>query len=534
MEILVGRVRIHIYPGAFGVPLGAGLAGDLDVSSISIFSGEGGKALHPPRSLAANWNRLRPPRPTSRALVRDFPATLAGTKLPENKWGAACSPPDRIADASEPTKISPFESLGGRAVAYGGGDDIIVDKGSTSGLFQAVAGGAGNDRFHVYDAASGSRLYGGAGADRIEVCSVAPGNTHLELATGDGEGSQDADPDTVVLQPAVFDPVPAGFEREVEISDFVSINDRLVLRLPPAERIVFGLDGTGTPSVTVGSTVVTIVQPAGLGRPFNWNSVIIVPTTATPTAGPPDSSERAPASPKEWAWGSAKTLSGQSLKIDAPQPSCATMRSPAGSLKLAKASEGVSRTVLASFPYLYYTHADDLIRLEGKGKEIWARAGRGDDAIYMFEIGDNSTIDAGSGADKLVLCSMHGVMLTLFLGPNSVDRQPDTVVLEPAVFLDVPAGFVREISVSGFLSTDDRLLLHLPPGIHASAKRMVGGSAYVITAGRVRITVGTGVAGLEIPFDRNAIAIVDGAARMNAADSHQGGQGGEPLHSSHE
>lgn len=509
MEIKIGQVIINIMPGSAGGAIGDGASRGFDVASISIISGSG-KVVHPPASLARMHNMLGLKPPKGKIVVSDRAVTLAGTAVTDISDAAPCPEPRDIAGPSQPLVLSPPEALGGRVLAYGDDDDVIVSDATESDLFAAIFGGAGDDRFYVFNPVSGTQLTGNTGADRFNLCSLEGDQTFIVLSMSDEEFTRDTDNDVLAIQPDAFQRVPPGFESQIMVFGFTSHNDRIFLRLPPGNEVRFGQDATGIASIRTGNTLIAVSSSDAFQQRFNWDSIVIVPDTLAIENKQQSSDNTAGVGEitSVWLWGQPKTLTGEVTTLEKPRPSCSDMQAEDAKKAIAMPAEAITSAATASAPYQYYTHGDDLARIVGTGKQIEVRAGLGDDEIYMFNVGDGSRIIAGPGADLMVLCSMHGIKLHLSSGPITVDRQPDTIFIEPAVFQNVPDGFIREIEIFGFLPTSDRLVLRVPNGIRVSAKKVPNDRGYVLTAGEVRITVATGVPYLDIPFEGNAIVIV--------------------------
>ena len=498
LEIKVGSVRIKILSGN-----GIGETAPFNLVAVTVISNSHSRTeQHPPTSFARHWRIPWQGHVQTQSVEAFRAVTLAGAPLSSIPGATSCKEPGQIANPSRPSSVSPAESLGGRYVPYSDGNDVIVSTAAKKALPREIDGRAGDDQFYVFHPVSGTRLFGGSGADRITVCGMDGDEIQLTVVMGEGGGAQDADADTLILQPDVFGEVPRGFQREIQVFEFVPGNDRLILRLPPGKAIAFRDNRIGSASIRVGEVQITIYHTDDLNKPFDWNSVVVVPTTvavesAASNLGP--TIERSDIT-NTWRWGQPRTLAGKEARIDAPMPSCAEMLSPDRSLALSKPLEAVPDADGLGFQY--YTHGDDLIRLAGTRKTTYVRSGRGDDRIYLLDVGDDLNVVSGPGADTIVLCSMHGVDLDLDVGPGVVDAQPDVVVIEPSVFLNVPKGLTRKIQIGGFLPLNDRLVLHLPPGLKVDAKHSVDGIGYNLTVGQVRIRVGGDhyeVSGTAIP-----------------------------------
>ena len=486
LEIKVGSVSVKILSGN-----GAGKSGPFNLDAVTVVNdGRSGARLHPPESFSKHWRISPPGHMQAHRVGSPGAVTLAGAAVSNVAGAAPCKEPGQIANPSRPSSQSPADSLGGRYVPFSEGNDVIVSAAAERELPREIDGRAGDDQFYVFHPVSGTRLVGGSGADRITVCSMNSSEIQLTVVMGEGGGAQDADADILILQPDVFGEVPRGFQREIQVFEFVPGNDRLVLRLPPGEAIAFRDDRVGSATIRIGGVQITLYHTNDLDRPFDWNSIVVVPTTAvveTSTSDPGPAAEGS-AVTGTWRWGQPMTLAGKEATMEAPRPSCAEMLSPGPGLELSKPLEAIPDAGGSGFQY--YTHGDDLIRIAGTRQTTYVRSGRGNDRIYLLDVGDDLNVELGPGADTIVLCSMHGVDLNIDVGPAVVDAQPDVVVIEPAVFLNVPKGLTRKIQIGGFLSLNDRLVLHLPPGFKVHAQETVGRIGYTLTVGQVQLRVG--------------------------------------------
>lgn len=113
-------------------------------------------------------------------------------------------------------------------------------------------------------------------------------------------------------------------------------------------------------------------------------------------------------------------------------------------------------------------------------------AGDGDDLVVTTATPNAVNLVAGPGADTVVVCDMPGSELHVTLNDATVgteDTTPDRLVLGPEVFLGLAEGFGRHVYVFGITPQNDRVELHLPPGIELT------GPVHDLRAGPVTLEV---------------------------------------------
>lgn len=136
---------------------------------------------------------------------------------------------------------------------------------------------------------------------------------------------------------------------------------------------------------------------------------------------------------------------------------------------------------------LVYDEADETLLITPDLGATLYDAGAGNDTVYVYDLHAGTAIHGGEGADTIVLCALQDVSLVVTLG--TIDTEPDTLVLEPSVFRNVPAGFTREIRVDGFVQPGDRLVLKVPPELGDVEIVDTNFAAPRILAGEVEITL---------------------------------------------
>jgi hypothetical protein len=105
-----------------------------------------------------------------------------------------------------------------------------------------------------------------------------------------------------------------------------------------------------------------------------------------------------------------------------------------------------------------YSERDDLVRIVGPDAPNTAHLGAGDDTILLYQTVPEMMIDAGSGADTVLVCSMEDLVLYLTVSLAS-ETDSNVVIVEPAVFADVPEDMGRHVQLFGFETGTDRLVI---------------------------------------------------------------------------
>ncbi len=330
---------------------------------------------------------------------------------------------------------------------------------------------------------------------------MADKSRSLILGLGEDSPLADVDPDVVVLDAAVFRNVPKGFIRFVRIFKFEPANDRLVISVPEGLDVSFRDEHTGGVDIVVGNVVISISRSDNfMTKNFDWNSVIVAPEGHHFAGGEAAENKNEPKT--TWRYGTGRTLSGNAMAVRDPELSCADVAGPGTAARLAHPVNEPDRrweSVVQT-----YSRGDDLIRLAGTREGYRIYGGRGDDRIYLDDIGDNVRVSGNAGADLVVLCSMHGATVEIDLDK---DVEPDTVIVNPAVFRGIPKGIERHVTIEGFNWVNDRLIIRVPEGLEISAP-LPRSSSQDLRIGAVVIDVGYGTHFNDMRFDRDSITIV--------------------------
>jgi len=101
----------------------------------------------------------------------------------------------------------------------------------------------------------------------------------------------------------------------------------------------------------------------------------------------------------------------------------------------------------------------DLVLIAGADGESTIDLGAGDDIALVHDAEGGGWIDGAEGADTVLVCSLADLSLVVDVGVDGADA--DVVVVETGVFVDVPAGMVRDLHVT-LDSPDDRMVVHHP------------------------------------------------------------------------
>ncbi|WP_210334984.1 hypothetical protein, partial [Mesorhizobium mediterraneum] len=123
-------------------------------------------------------------------------------------------------------------------LTYTHGDDLV--RVPATHRTTKVRPGRGDDSVYLMDASDDLTVESGSGSDMIVICSMRGAILHLSP----GPGVVDRHPDTIVVEPSVFQGILKGVTREIRITGFMPVNDRLTLRLP-AGLEVKGRAGNG-------------------------------------------------------------------------------------------------------------------------------------------------------------------------------------------------------------------------------------------------------------------------------------------------
>ncbi|HRP94795.1 MAG TPA: peptidoglycan-binding domain-containing protein [Rhodocyclaceae bacterium] len=500
LAITIGAVTVTLHAGQPIMTFDESIRRAVDIRTTD------GRRVHLP-PLAPAYHGL----PEQIAVVGPRPLTLAGNE-PDSAMGfEACPEPSAITEPSRPVPTSGIANY--RHVSYGHGDDIVLHLGRPAA--ESVAAGAGADRVFAYDVTSGTAIGGGAGADIIMLCSPAEDGLSASVELGGTHGA-DIDADRLVIGSAFFEGVPEGHRRGLEVFGFADVNDRLELRVPAGMQVSFVDQQVGSALIKIGNVEVRVyIADWQNDEPFDWDSVIIVPAGFERPAVARAGQTRAAATTAGWRWSEARTVDGVAADVATLPYRCDAMQEPEATINLKQRLTDVSEIFrrggsMDNDDWAFYSHGDDLIRFaaEDTVDSAYVKAGRGDDVVYLLDAGDGVNVLGDGGADTIVLCSMRGVRVVLSLG---MDLDPDLVVIEPPVFLDVPPGFGRRIEIQGFVSVLDRLELRVPAGLSVESRVKTGTQAPVIKVGDVEISIADPYLGwIKRPFVFASIVIVRG------------------------
>lgn len=183
-------------------------------------------------------------------------------------------------------------------------------------------------------------------------------------------------------------------------------------------------------------------------------------------------------------------------------PACPDPAAP-GNYSLPRV-QGESGTEARNF---LYSDGDDVVLLSGQTGS--ASGLDGDDLFYLF-LDAGMSIYGEAGADSFVLCRLETpeVAIGLDFAGLTLDDAPDTVVIDAAV-LGVQDGRRRDVNIFGFYPAIDRLVLHVPAGIDVELPPDPSTQTLVIHVGDVAIGLRRADDPSAVPFDPDAIQVVE-------------------------
>jgi hypothetical protein len=361
---------------------------------------------------------------------------------------------------SDPTP----EFADSRETTWRDGGDTLVHFGD--GEPHELMSGGGDDVLFLFDVAPGSNIIAGQGADLIVLCSVD--DLHAGISLDEGGGNVDDDPDTVVIGQDVLRNIPAGFTRLIRVDGFHPQNDRLLLP-PPGGPLRIDTSDPWTTEVRYGQILIELHHPlrpspgmveAAMGVSGATASALLADIAARKSKTARPSGRWNAVDARSWA--QARTLAGGIPQIPPPLSSCAdTLSRTDIATPLAAAEEDEHDALMVT-----YGDGDDVVVLVSVNQDPVRgvlshgeiNTGAGNDQIFAFT--SNAVIDAGAGADIIVICDPDSLATSL-IGPP--DGAPDLVVLDAYVFSKpITSGFVRELTVEGFAVDNDTLVLRLP------------------------------------------------------------------------
>ena len=156
-----------------------------------------------------------------------------------------------------------------------------------------------------------------------------------------------------------------------------------------------------------------------------------------------------------------------------------------------------------------FSDQDDVVLLAATAR---AAAGRsGNDLFYLFPESGLS-VYGQAGADTFVLCSLDApeVAIGLDYSGLTLHDAPDTVVIDAAV-LGVQDGRRRDVNIFGFYPAIDRLILRVPEGVEIDLPADTSTQTLVIHVGEVAIGLRRADDPSTVPFDPDAIRVVEDA-----------------------
>jgi len=142
--------------------------------------------------------------------------------------------PASCADMTDPsfpgafTEPTPLPEGAPGLVVYSRDDDFVRLLQTDEAV--RVEASAGDDTVYAIGVRDRVEIAGGGGGDTIVVCTMAGAELHILM--GRGVVPMDRFPDAVVIDFGVFADA-SGIERQIWVEGFLSVNDRLELRVPP-------------------------------------------------------------------------------------------------------------------------------------------------------------------------------------------------------------------------------------------------------------------------------------------------------------
>ncbi|WP_312846867.1 peptidoglycan-binding domain-containing protein [Stappia sediminis] len=346
------------------------------------------------------------------------PPAAAGGVPDQVREQSACA-----ASVSQGPWSSPVRTLANYIFFSDGADAIRVD--DAPGV-RGVDAGDGDDRIYISDSDTNVGIVAGAGADRIFVCSMSTLSLQVNLSSEESLGG-DNSLDEIVFEPAVFTGVPDGFDRQIRILSFTNSSDRIRLKLPP------GVDFTFMPN----SSVIARAGPVSFNV-ARADSVFAVTRDAfvIERVGAPEAVDPIIAGPPLSNYDETQGCQD----ADAMRP-----------------AEPVGMELMHAF----YSPQGNAIRIDRKQGVTIHDTGGGDDIVYTYT---SQNLHTGQGSDRIFICGMDDPLFLVDVQQDTIDAEPDLVVVEAARLLD---GVKRSIVVGGIAKPNDRIILRLPEGVEA-------------------------------------------------------------------
>ena len=418
-------------------------------------------------------------------------------------------------------------ALEGMVHFSGQGEDILVHSGHAGGVFA----GDGDDRIFVFDPPLAASVSGGVGSDVIHVCSLAAAWNPMTFASM--TTTIDTDPDTLVVHPGAF--VAAAAMGRTEFPDnpdmgpidgaeiivmpFDARTDRIVLRPPEPMTPKIVRQGYGQAVIQVGPIRLSLMS-------FDPDAPDPMGVISVESAAPGEADADAAVARRMAEIGAAFsfadgetadrhngnwTIPDDAVRPDDPASFAATARcADIGEYTMFDPPLEDSGPQARDTDFVQWSSDDDMILHRGMGVQHWVMAGDGDDQIWLDDLDPNSAVNAGHGADLIVLCSMADMSAYITLSYD-IDVDPDTLIIGPSLLRDVPEGYTRRITVVGFQPEYDRLIL--PPGPTpvielwgGAAEGPLTGVGLTVTQGPIEIMLGHKTTG-KVETARNAIQV---------------------------
>ncbi|KZY38101.1 hypothetical protein A3731_14310 [Roseovarius sp. HI0049] len=336
--------------------------------------------------------------------------------------------------------------------------------------------GRGNDRAFMF---ATQTVNAGAGNDWIIICALDDLETNISL----GASMLDTDADTVVVEAGRLQDGPGP--KELTVTGVSPIDDRVILRVSEGMTIEY-------PDASRGSAVIgnlTVNLDFGDWRPEmrSGHDVFIVERAEAVEAAVTEEPTRPDMS-------RLKECGTLTEMAEFAQPRIEPV-------------DGYSH---------HYSENDDDILVDAKlVNTTRIYAGRGRDFIYVDQPPSSVSVEAGHGADVIIVCDMDELALSLAVQPSTLDQPDqfvDRVVLGPDVFVGVPEGTKRHIRITGLAIGMDELVLRLPPGMRYDVRPSATGETSDVHVGDdVIIRVAPSWAPELFPFQADDLTIEEAA-----------------------
>jgi len=323
------------------------------------------------------------------------------------------------------------------AIAYTDDDNVVrIEREGDSIIHQL---GRGNDRAFVF---ASQTVNSGLGNDRVIVCAFDDLETQIGLG---GVSIMDTNADTVVVEAGRL--LGGSEPRKLLITGVSPINDRVILRVPEGMTVEY-------PDASRGSAVIgNLTVDLGFGdwRPEmrSGHDVFIVERAEAVEVA----ANEEPTQPDRARLRQCGDLQGEQFAQPRIEP-------------------------IDGYSHHYSENDDDILIDTGLVNTTRIYAGRGRDFIYLDRPPSSVSLEAGHGADVIVVCDMEELALTLQVQPSTIDQPDqfvDQVILGPDVFVGVPEGAKRHIYITGLAIGMDELVLRLPPGMHHNVQPSITG-----------------------------------------------------------